>query len=205
MWRIISSLPINKSPGPDKIHTWVYRDCLPVILGPLTEIINSSLESAKYPGSIPSCQIACLSPTESLRGEILSPLLFCIYLNDLPCAPQVCGLESYVDDSKIFLPFSLPDVDTAIANLEQDLQHVAAWCCENQLLINPDKTKFMLIATRQLRKRFFSSPVGKSLEPVASEEGFGCYPGLSPHIWLSYFQRCVLLYGKTMPDQSSKK
>ena len=116
------------------------------------------------------------------QGEILSPLLFYIYLNDLPCAPQVCGLESYVDDSKVFLPFSLPDVDTAIANLEQDLQHVAAWCCENQLLINPDKTKFMLIATRQLRKRFFSSPVGKSLEPVASEEGFGCYPGLSPHI-----------------------
>ena len=94
----------------------------------------------------------------------------------------MCGLESYVDDSKVFLPFSLPDVETAIANLEQDLQHVAAWCCENQLLINPDKTKFMLIATRQLRKRFFSSPVGKSLEPVASEEGFGCYPGLSPHI-----------------------
>ena len=47
--RIISSLPLNKSPGPDKIHTRVYRDCLPVILGPLTEIINSSLESAKYP------------------------------------------------------------------------------------------------------------------------------------------------------------
>ena len=47
MRRIISSLPLNKSPGPDKIHTRVYRDCLPVILGPLTEIINSSLESAK--------------------------------------------------------------------------------------------------------------------------------------------------------------
>ena len=47
--RIISSLPLNKSPGPDKIHTRVYRDRLPVILGPLTEIMNSSLESAKYP------------------------------------------------------------------------------------------------------------------------------------------------------------
>ena len=42
-------MPLNKSPDPDKIHTQVYRDCLPVILGPLTEIINSSLESAKYP------------------------------------------------------------------------------------------------------------------------------------------------------------
>ena len=89
----------------------------------------------------------------------------------------MCGLESYVDDSKVFLSFSLPDVDTAIANLEQDLLRVAAWCCENQLLINPDKTKFMLIATRQLRKRFSSSPVvsflGKSLEPVASAKDLG--------------------------------
>ena len=75
-------------------------------------------------------------------------------------------------NSKVFLSFSLPGVDTAIANLEQDPLRVTAWCCENQLLINPDKTKFMLIATRQLRRRFSSSPVvsflDKSLEPIAS-------------------------------------
>ena len=65
------------------------------------------------------------------QGAILSPLLFCIYLNDLPSAPQVCDLESYVDDSKVSLSFSLPDVDTSITNLEQDLLRVAAWCCEN--------------------------------------------------------------------------
>ena len=305
--RIISSLPLNKSPGPDEIHTRVYRDCLPAILGLLTEIINSSLESAKYPDAWKFAEIIpllkegdhevasnyrplsllavaskiCdkvvlnqfsaylisngrlsshqsgnkkLHSTETLslfmayhlleamykknltaltlldlskafdslnhnkllaklssvgasphvvnwfksyltgrsqsvrinsilsdplpithgvpQGAILSPFLFCIYLNDLICAPQVSGLESYVDNSKVFLSFSLPDIDTAIANLEQDLMRVAAWCCENQLLINPDKTKFMLSATRQLRKRFSSSPVvsflSNSSEPVAS-------------------------------------
>ena len=55
--------------------------------------------------------------------------------------------------------------------------YINFWCCENQLLMNPDKTKFMLIATRQLRKRFSSSPVvsflGKSLEPVASAKDLG--------------------------------
>ena len=40
------------------------------------------------------------------QGAILSPLLFCIYLNDLPLAPQTCHLESYVDDSKAYLSLS---------------------------------------------------------------------------------------------------
>ena len=39
------------------------------------------------------------------QSAILSPLLFCIYISDLPLASQVCNLESHVDDSKIFLPF----------------------------------------------------------------------------------------------------
>ena len=39
------------------------------------------------------------------QGAILSPLLFCIYISDLPLAPQVCNLESYVDDSKILSSF----------------------------------------------------------------------------------------------------
>ena len=40
------------------------------------------------------------------QGAILSPLLFFIYLNDLPLAPQTCHLESYVDDSKAYLSLS---------------------------------------------------------------------------------------------------
>ena len=47
--RIVLSLPLNKSPGPDKLSTHVIRDCLPVILGPLTEIINCSLSTSTFP------------------------------------------------------------------------------------------------------------------------------------------------------------
>ena len=39
------------------------------------------------------------------QGAILSPLLIRIYLNDLPLAPTSWNLESYVDDSKLFLSF----------------------------------------------------------------------------------------------------
>ena len=34
------------------------------------------------------------------QGAVLSPLLFCIYIDDLPTITPTCQLESYVDDSK---------------------------------------------------------------------------------------------------------
>ena len=88
-----------------------------------------------------------------LQGAILSPLLFSIYLNDLPFTPRSCNLESYVDDSKLFLFFPLSELDAAIGKLEQDLLSVAQWCCENHLLINPDKTKLLFLGTRQMSSR----------------------------------------------------
>ena len=48
--RIIMAMPRNKSPGPDKISMGVIKDCLPVILGPFTNLINSSLKLGKFSG-----------------------------------------------------------------------------------------------------------------------------------------------------------
>ena len=81
------------------------------------------------------------------QGAILSPLPFCIYLNGLPLASSSSNLESYVDDSKLFLSFPLIELDAAIDKLEQDLLSVAQWCCENHLLINPDETKILFLGT----------------------------------------------------------
>ena len=111
------------------------------------------------------------------QGAILSPLLFCIYLNDLPCASYNGDLESYVDDTKTLLSFPLTEADTGIKNLEEDLHKIASWCCENNLLVNPDKTKFMIIGTRQLINELdvniSISFMGKILEPVDFAKDLG--------------------------------
>ena len=111
------------------------------------------------------------------QGAIPSPLLFFIYISDLPLASQVCNRKFYVDDSKIFLSFPVTDAQSAERVLEEDLRRVAAWCCKNQLLINPEKTKFLMIGTQQLLRRlpneiaiFF---LRKEITPVSNAKDLG--------------------------------
>jgi hypothetical protein len=42
------------------------------------------------------------------------------------------------------------DVQQTVAKLENDLYKTPKWCLEHQLLINPDKTKFLLVGTRSM-------------------------------------------------------
>lgn len=70
-------------------------------------------------------------------------------MNDLPDAVRICSVESYVDDTKLFLFFATNDNVNALSQIQQDLNRVAEWCCTNRLLINPQKVNFMLFGTRQ--------------------------------------------------------
>ena len=99
-------------------------------------------------------------------------------LNDLPGAPQFCQLESYVDDSKVLLSFPVTSFNDPKIKLEEDLRRVAIWCYENQLLINPDKTRFMLSGTRQPMSSHsidlsVSFMAGRTLTPVDSARDLG--------------------------------
>ena len=46
--------------------------------------------------------------------SILGPLLFSIYTNDLPSAPKKCSVQSYVDDTKLFVSFKMKDTLTPL-------------------------------------------------------------------------------------------
>ena len=80
----------------------------------------------------------------------MGPALFNIYINDLPSVPKVGSLECYVDDSQLYLSFPVRDATLAAAELTEDLRNIATWCCKNSLLINPEKTKLLVLGTWQL-------------------------------------------------------
>ena len=77
------------------------------------------------------------------QGSILGPLLSSIYVNDLPSVTQHCTPQCYVDDTKLMLSFVLQEERDVRNKINQDLLKIRNWCFDNQLLIDPDKTKLM--------------------------------------------------------------
>ena len=77
-------------------------------------------------------------------------MLFTLYMNDLPTVTKFSNIESYVDDTKIFLSCASKDINSCMQQVSKGLENIAGWCCANHLLINPDKTKLVLFGTWQL-------------------------------------------------------
>ena len=84
------------------------------------------------------------------QGSILGPLLFSLYMNDLPSVVKFSSVESYAGDTKVYLSISPKDIDSCLTKVTEDLRFIAVWCCTNKLLINLGKTKLILFGIRQL-------------------------------------------------------
>ena len=103
------------------------------------------------------------------QGSILGPLLFSIYVNDLPEVSRHCSTECYVDDTKLFVSFNLHDSQRIVEQMNGGLLQVRNWCFGNLLLLNPDKTKLIVFESRQMTSKlhkFHLSLLGKVISPV---------------------------------------
>ena len=84
---------------------------------------------------------------------IILTLLFLIFINDLPLYLQnnTSTIDLYADDTTIYVYCSCCNTLMLERNLQKSLDCLQIWCRENGMILNTDKTKVMLITSRQKR------------------------------------------------------
>ena len=103
-----------------------------------------------------------------LQGSILGPILFNIYVDDLPSVPQCSKSKTYVDDNKLYITFPVQQRASVVEDMNKGLTKIRNWCFDNRLL-NASKTKLMLFGSRQMIAKisnFNLSLLGKDLVPA---------------------------------------
>ena len=80
------------------------------------------------------------------QGSILGPLLFLIYINDLPNVSNVLFYLLFADDTNIFI--SGQNIDSMCEQLNLALSSISQWFISNKLLLNVTKTNLMVFTTK---------------------------------------------------------
>ena len=80
------------------------------------------------------------------QGGVLSPILFLIYINDLPLVTDMLTLL-FADDSNFIIHGN--SLEEIVPKVNLEMKKICDWFRKNELNIHPEKTKFMIFNKKE--------------------------------------------------------
>lgn len=84
------------------------------------------------------------------QGSVLGPILFILYLNDIVTyiknSIARVEIQMFADDTLIYVTGN--DIDVIIETLNEALEHICKWLTKNNLTLNTEKSKVMLLSNQ---------------------------------------------------------
>ena len=131
------------------------------------------------------------------QGSVLGPLLFLLYINDLPNTSNLLKFHLFADDTNIY--FSSKNLDAIQQTLNNELQAVSDWMNCNRLALNIKKTNFILFHSKQHKPY---QPFNIKINDINIEQVFSLkYLGIifdSNLTWKSHINNLCLKLSKTV-------
>ena len=112
------------------------------------------------------------------KGLVLGPLLFIIFVNDLPRAVSRSTVDIYADDTTLSASVTVSDLPAVEQRLQEDVSRIADWTSENRMVLNTSKTKTLLATGKRLKKKVPDKALkiacnGSEIEQVTSQKLLG--------------------------------
>lgn len=118
----------------------------------LLKLVQSFLKDRKFCASLNGIRSVEMDvPAGVPQGAILSPLLFNLYLHDVPRSKN-CHLAQYADDIAIYNSSRLPS--TIIRNLQPGVNKIVKYCKKWRLKLNPTKTESVYFS-RRIKNKYY--------------------------------------------------
>ena len=103
---------------------------------------SSHLSNRSQYVSVNGCNSNHLNVTCGVpQGSVLGPLLFLIYINDLPNSSSKLSFCLFADDTNIY--FESDSIKSLQRVVNKELRHVKKWLDANKHALNVDKTNFV--------------------------------------------------------------
>lgn len=129
------------------------------------------------------------------QGSILGPILFILYSADIVQAITNSKFHLYADDVQLYHSFQPHDISDTVKRINGDLARVLQWSESNSLVLNPRKSKYMLLGTKARLEKLVNVPLniqvgGVDVECVSEARSLGLI--LDKHLrFESHVAECV--------------